>query len=636
MLQGIRDRAQSWFMWVIVVLIIVPFALWGIHQYFGPALDQPVAQVGDRSITVREFQQSLQAQRYRLQSSLGAAGLDLDEAAERRLKQETLNRMVAEEVLVAAATGHGMTVSDEQLAVLIHSLDLFRVNGQFSREQYERWVRSQGYLPGGFEESFRRSVLVNQVQAGLSSSAFTTSPELDRLARLRGQTRSFSYLVVPLSRFEDKVEVSGEAVERYYRENAQQFMQPEEVSIEYVQVSREAIATGIEVPEEDVRQRYDASKGAHTVPEQRRARHILLGLSEEADPQTVEAVLARARELRDRIVAGASFEELARAQSEDPGSAQQGGDLGFFSQGTMVGPFENAVFSMQPAAVSEPVRTSFGVHIIRLEEVRPGSVRPFEEVREDLRREIQFERAEALFFEQVERIANLAFEHPDSLEPVAEAVGLKVESTGFFSHAGGPGLAAERKVVDAAFSDEVRRQGHNSEPIELPGNRVLVLRERESRPAAQRTLDEVRAEVVARLKAEAARARVAALAREMVAALEAGKGDPAQVASAEGLAWSDAKDIGRSAASPDPAIVRVAFRMPRPTGGARSYTIAELADGSMAVVSLEAVSDGGTVDATERPALQRRVSQAYGQALFDATVETLREGTAIEVFSDRL
>lgn len=632
MLQGIRDRAQTWIMWVIVILIIIPFALWGVHQYFGPAGDLPVATVEGRDITVREFHQVLQNQRFRLQSSLGAG--ELDDATEQGLKRETLERMVQEEVLVSTAIANGMAIGDEQLAAVIHGLDVFQVDGRFSREQYERFLRAQGYVPGGFEENFRRSLLTTQVQAGVTGSAFLTGPEVERLLRLQGQTRSFRYLVVPASRFLEEARPSEAAVEPYYREHQQEFVDPERVQVSYLDLSRQNLAASVVVSDEDLRQWYDTHQASYTSAEQRRARHILLPLPGDAKPEQVEATRAEARELLARLRSGESFEAIARTRSQDPGSAQQGGDLGFFGRGAMDPQFEEAVFGLQVGELSEPVLTPFGLHIIRLDAIQPGGVRPFEEVREDVRRELQLERSEALFFEQAERLANLTYEHPDSLEPAAQALGLTIETTEPFARDGGTGIASDPRVLSAAFRDEVIQEGRNSDPVELRGNRIVVLRVKEHFPAVQRTLDEVRAQVAERLKAEDARARAAALAKDVVRALRDG-GDPTQPLGQQDVQWVDVPGAGRGSAAGPAEVLAEAFRLPRPQPDRESYGEAVLANGDAAVIALRQVSDGSDSQ-KESDQLKRLVGELYGRGLYDAVVESLRQRADVKLFPDRI
>jgi len=535
---------------------------------------------------------------------------------------------------VDTAVSQGMAVGDEQLALLIHNLDAFQVDGKFSREQYEGFLRAQGYVPEGFEETFRRSLLTGQVEAGVSAAAFLTRPEVDRLLRLQGQTRTFRYLRVPASRFLSEVQVTDAAVADYYREHQQEFQSPEQVQVDYVEVSRQALAADVAIQEDELRQWYDTHRESYTLPEQRRARHILLPLTPEATPEQVEVTLGQARELLTRLRAGESFEDLARAHSRDPGSVQQGGDLGFFGRGAMEAPFEEAVFAMSVGDLSEPVRTRFGVHILRLDAVQKGGPRPFQEARADVLREVQIERSEPLFFEQAERLANLAYEHPDTLEPAAKALGLTIRTSELFGRSGGPGIAADPKVISAAFRDEVIQEGRNSDPVELRGNRVVVLRVKEHRPATQRALDEVRGDVVERLRSEAAGVRAAALAQDLVTTLREG-GDPADLLRQHDLQWTELLAVTRGSTAAAPQVVATAFRLPRPTAGGESYGETLLGDGDAAVIALKEVKDGST-EGNRAEDLGRAVAQIYGRGFYEAVVDSLRRRTEVQVYGDRL
>ena len=322
------------------------------------------------------------------------------------------------------------------------------------------------------------------------------------------------------------MQVSDEQVQSFFREHQADFLSPEQVDAEYVEVSREALAASVEVSEEELRQRYDSQ------------------------------------------------------------------------------------------------RATFGE-------------RSFEDVRATLLREVQLERSEAPYFEQGERLANLAFEHPDSLEPAAKALGLEVRSTGFFPRKGGEGIAAEPRFVSAAFGEEVFQQGHNSEPVELSGGRVVVLRARDVRPAVQRSLDEVRAEVVERLSSRAATEQAEAAARAVVQELQGGL-DRAELARREGLEWVEVVEGKRRASGIDPAITARVFQLPKPVAEQRVFGAASVANGDAAVIALQSVLDGEPAAKTAGAPADRILDQAYGQAMYDSLVETLRAGASVEVYNDRL
>jgi peptidyl-prolyl cis-trans isomerase D len=634
-LQGIRDRAQSWIMWVLVVIIIIPFALWGMHQYLGPKANIVVAEVNGRELTLREFQEAYQRQRYRLQTLLGAK-FDASQLNEGRLKQEVLKQMIDDELLFQAAVDHGLRIGDAQLAASIRSLDVFKVDGHFSQETYESWLRRQGYVPASFEHSFRRSLLSAQLRAAIADSAIVTTADLDDAIRLQGQKRSFGYLLVPAARFEKDVTVTDEAVARYYENHRAEFVNPEQVSIAYVELARAGIAEGLTVSDEEVESRYQARKANYTTREQRRASHILVSVPKGASAEEEAKAREKAQALKRRLDAGESFEELARKDSDDPGSAAQGGDLGFFGRGMMDKPFEDAVFAMSVGEVSEPVRSSFGFHIIKLTGVQPAGVKPLDAVREQLRREIQLEKADRLFFDQADQLANLVFEHPDTLEPAAHALGLKVKTTGFFSRKGGTGVAADPKVVNAAFAEDVLVEGNNSELIELPGGRVIALRVAKHRPASQRSLDEVRPEITRRLRNQRARQLATQHGEGILSRLRAGA-QPQAVAGEESLQWSERKLAGRDDASVARALLIRVFQLGHPSPGQPVFGGVALPSGDYAVISVTKVQDGDPNAAgTARSTMETRLERARGDELFDAFVQALRERAKIKIYADRL
>jgi peptidyl-prolyl cis-trans isomerase D len=634
-LQGIRDRAQSWIMWVFVVIIIIPFALWGINQYLGPDVNVVVAEVNDRELTLREFQEAYQRQRFRLQTLLGER-FNVNQLDEGRLKQEVLNQMIDDELLFQAAVDHGLRIGDAQLAANIRSLDVFKVDGQFSQEQYESWLRRQGYVPGSFEYSFRRSLLSAQLHAGIADSAIVTTADLERALRLQEQKRSFGYLLVPAARFEKDATITDEAVAAYYESHRAEFVNPEQVSIAYVELSRAGIAESLTVSDEELENRYQAQKANYTTSEQRRASHILVSVPEGASAEEEEKAKQKAQELKRRLDAGESFEKLAREASDDSGSAAQGGDLGFFGRGMMDKPFEDAVFAMSEGEVSEPVRSSFGFHIIKVTGVQPAGVKPLAAVREQLRREVQLEKADHLFFEQAEQLANLVFEQPDTLDVAAESLGLTVKTTGLFSREGGAGVASDPKVVNAAFAEEVLVEGQNSELIELPGGRVIALRVAEHRPASQRPLDEVRQDITRRLRDQRARDLAAEHGEGILSRLKAGA-QPQAVAGEESLEWSKRELAGREDASVDRAVLNRVFQLGHPSPTQPVFGGVGLPSGDYAVISVTEVQDGDPNAAeAARSALQTRLVRAQGDELYDAFVQALHEGAKIKIYADRL
>jgi len=545
--------------------------------------------------------------------------------------------MINDELVLQSALASGLRIGDGQLANSIRSLDVFKVDGRFSQAQYENWLRTQGEVPGSFEYSFRRSLLDTQLQSGVVESAIVTSADLDNAIRLQDQKRTFSYLVIPASRLEDSVTVTDEAVKTYYDTHRDAFANPEQVQVAYLELSRSAIAETVTLSDEEIERRYEAQKANYMTAGQRRASHILIELPEGPPAEQESEALEEAKSLRGRIDAGESFEALAEAHSDDPGSAQQGGDLGFFGKGVMDAPFEDAVFSMDEGEISEPIRSSFGFHVIKLTGIRPAETKPFEEVKERVRRELQLEKAEQRFFDQAEQLANLAFENPDTLEVAAEALELEVKTSGFFGRGGDQGIAKEPRVAGAAFGEDVLVQGNNSEPLELSGGRILVLRVNEHRPASDRPLDEVRDEITRRLRAEKMRAMAA---EEGTGALERLRGgaSPEAVGNELNLEWTTQNEVGRTAATVDRAVLDRAFQLGRPASGQPVFGGVALAAGDYGIIELTGVKDGdpGATDKGLRDALRASLERSSGQEVYQAFVQGLRAKADVVMFAEQL
>ncbi len=634
MLEFIRRRATGWVAWGIVILISIPFALWGINQYFTPVSDLSVAKVNGTEIELREFQRAVQDQRARLRQMLGAelaAAID-----DEMVRQQTLDQMIGDQLLLLAAAEARMRVGDAQLASQIQSMDVFRGEGGFSPERYESFIRQQGYSPGGFEEVMRQSLLSGQLTNGLIQSAFVTDAELARMRALEGQQRSIRTLEIPVSRFTD-VSVSEEAISRHYEENMSAYAKPEQVAIEYLEISRPRIAAEIPVGEEELRKLYQARKVNYGTPEQRKVRHILVTVPEGAEQSAVDEARQKLLDLRQRIESGASFESVAREHSDDPGTAQIGGDLGFISLGVMDPAFDSAAFSLRQGELSEPVRSAFGFHLIEVTEIREGKTKTFEQVKSQLKSEFQNEQADLVFSDQVERLANLVFEHPQSLDVAAEALGLEIKSTPPFSREGATeSIASNPEVVSAAFSDDVLDAGNNSEIVELGDGVVVALRVTAHEPSAPRPLDQVREQIAEELKLQAASERAVETGRALLQRLRNGE-SPEQLAASENIQWSDLINLTRRTGEADPGLRALVFRMPKPEQQARTFAGRNLPDGGFEIVALNDVTAGPADGENNSPEeLRQSMVVDFGASALQEFSRALRDGAEVAINQENL
>ena len=626
MLQGIRDRAHGYIAWIIVILICIPFALWGVQEYLGPDPNVAVAEVDGEEISLFDYQTALQTVRASLNRQF--PGQDVSRLlGESFIRTRAMDGLVRERLIAGAAADAGFVVSDEQLAGAIRAAPAFQRDGAFSQEEYEFALRRSGNSPGRFEAETRRRLLEAQWHDALVLSAAAAESRARRLAALELQTRAFSRLVVPAERFAG-AEIGEEAITKRYEEHQTAFMSPEEVRLRYVVLSRDDLAAEIEVPAGTLESYYEGRKAGYTTPEQRRVRHILI-----ADEEGGSEALARADELRARILAGEAFEDVAREASDDPGSAELGGDLGYGGRGIWTPPFEQAAFSLGIGELSEPVQSDFGFHLIRVEDIRESRTRTFDEVRGEIEREYRTEQAEQLYFEQVERLSNLAFEQPDNLDDAADQLGLKVEMSGYLSRRGAPDheVLGDPAVVAAAFDADVLA-GNNSEPVEIEGYRTVVVRVDDRREPRQRTLDEVRAEIVAVLQMERAMEETRSLGVELLERLRAGEG---REAVSGGLTWSEERTVGRGEPDLERAVREVLFSMPRPGAGAVTFDGVALPNGDFVILALDEVI-ANEVEAAVVDESRLRLSRRIGLDAHESFVSALRERAEIRVFEDRI
>lgn len=634
MLTFIRERAQGWIAWVIVGVLIIPFALWGINEYFGNSGPLTVATVNGTEISKREFQQVFYEQRARMQQMLGE---QYDSRIfDSQIKQRVINELVERELLLQYANEHGYRVPEQIIAETIRSIDAFREDGVFSNELYNQNLQAQGQSPGSFEQRVYRVLLSGQLPDGITSTVLVTDVELEAVVRLEEQKRDLRYLLLPMAKFHGEGVADEAAIQAYYEEHAGRYMTVERAQVEYVELSAADLTTDASPEEDELREFYQSQASQYSVPEERHARHILIQLEEDADEVAVEAARKRAEEAIAKLKAGESFDELVKQYSDDPGSSDSGGDLGYFGRGTMEPDFEKTVFDMQPDDLSDPVLTSFGYHIIKLEDIRPATSKPFEVVRDDILLQYQRDAAERKYFELAEELTNMAYETPDSLLDVAEHLGLDAQKSPFFGRQGGAGLFANPRVAAAAYSDDVLKQGYNSEPIEVGENHVVVLRLLEHEEARRRPLDEVQEQVKTQLIQHQARKHAEEAGQAAVKQLQDGVAADS-VAKSLGVDWQAAKAVGRQGEDMDSAIVRQVFRLPRPVSEPSIGSVT-LNSGDYAIILLEKVVDGdpAVIDDAKREALKRRLVNAQAAAAYRALIDTPKRDAHIQVQDDEL
>lgn len=635
MLSEIRDRATGWIAYVIVGIIIIPFAFWGVNEYFAGGEDVVVATVGDAEIQQADYRRELDNRRAQMRRMLGE-NFQPELANSPAFKRGVLEDLITRRLLDQHADEQGYRVGDELLAERIRSNPRFQLNDQFSPDAYRSAVAQMGLNEAGFEAAFRRQIVLEQVAAGVRESAFVTPEQSERLLELLLQERRFDHAVLEAAEFIDGIEVSDAEIRTEYEENPDRYRTPERMRLEYVELSVDELAASISVDEAEIQQAYEREQDRFTTDPVRHASHILIETGSGADEEERREALEKARGLLDQIRDGADFAELAKEHSDDPGSAAKGGDLGRIESGSMVEPFEEALFALDSeGAVTDPVRTRFGFHLIKLTEYEPAEVKPLEEVREQLVREERTRQAEAQFLDQAETFRNISYEQPQSLEPVVEQLDLEIQSTDWFTRNQGTGIAEEPQVREAAFSDDVYSEGLNSQAIELDINSLVVVRVLDKEPASVRPLDEVRTDIEAQLERRKAQQHVDSLGPAIVEELQSGSNWRSVMdeygLSAETITWSRGRSRGTD--GPHPALVDAVFSAPKPSGEQPVPGGVALGDGDFALFRLIEVTEGDVSEASEE--LRQRVDETLlrrrGEDMLEQFIADLREQADVNI-----
>jgi len=633
MLQAIRERVTGVVAIFILGLLAVPFLFFGVESYIRAVPQDAVATVGDAEISTSEFQTSFARFRAELRQQQGDA---YDEIATNQpvVRRQHLESLIDELLLRQHAQELGLTISPGMLRDLISQIPAFQLEGRFDPGLYQQALRASGRTPRGFERELREDLMVRLLPTSVSFSTIVTEAEIDRMLSLENETRRLSLIEVPIAPFREQVDVGDERVREYYEANTGDFLTTEEVSIRYIELDATAMTDGLELSEEELRQRYEAASQRYLTPESRRASHILIEAGDERDQDQARAL---ARQLYERALDGESFDELAREYSDDLGSADEGGDLGWIEAGDMVEAFENALFDLTVSGeLAEPVRSQFGWHVIRLEEIRPPEGMSFEEARDEILAEFREREAEEIYIEMSERLVDLVFADDSTLAPLADELGLEIRQTGPFSRSGGTGVAANRQVIEAAFSDMVLLDGTVSDPIELDRNRMVVIQLDEHFPAEPRPLDEVVDNIRQRLINEDARSMAEAQAQSLRERVLAEGLSLSELAAEEDLNVSESETVGRYDFQHGPDFLNRLFRLPAPDSEASIHVLPR--NQGFAVVRLEEVQPGNPVLASpeERDLVGQQIRFSRANTELMGLLAYLRETTRVRVVEERL
>ena len=608
---------------VLLALMVLPFAFWGIDSYQRSGTTvQELAAVAGQKITLQEFSLAQRDQQERLRALLGrnfdAALLDTPEQ-----RAELLEQLIQQRLLALRAAKSNLVVTDEQLRDIITGLPAFQENGQFSKSRYDAMLRAQGMSDVVFETRLRRDIELQQLNGALAESSLVGKAQVARMLAIQGQRREISEVVLAFEQFAGEVKLAPDAVTAYYNSHPGEFVLPEQVRAEYAVLNADALAALETVSEAEVRGWYDSNVRAKF---EERA----------AAKKKAEDLLAQLR------AAPGTFAEQAKQHSQDPGSKDNGGDLGYFARGAMVKPFEDAVFKLKPGQLSGIVESSFGFHIIKQTGIKPAkdgepeqrqashilitapAVKDFQAMRADIEKDLKKQHLGRKFAEAAETFSNLAYEQPDSLQPIADKFKLKLQQSGWLTRQvdAAAGVLNNQRILDALFSPDSIKNKHNTEVVDAGSDTLLVARVIEHKPAAPRPLDEVKAEIAKKLTAQEAMALAVKRGAAKYAELQQGKD--------AGLTWSAARTVerqGKPAVHPD--ALKAIFRAD--SGKLPVYLGVELRDRGYGIYRISRVIDAPPADAAREKEMQEQLARQAAQEDSAAYIAGLRAAAKIEI-----
>ena len=621
MLQTIRDKISGWIAGLFLGAIAVVFVFWGIN--FQSTASTYAAKVNGEKIAVDTVVRAWQQRLSQLQQMMRG---ELPEDMVKSQQKAMLDEFVRRSLLSQRAEKLGYRVSDAALAQQIVEFPQLQVDGKFSRDRYAMLLRQQNRTEPQFEAELRSDLTIQQIQSGIVDSAFLAPYELDRRYALEKQEREVDYALIPSNSFAAQVTVSDEQIKSWYEAHKQDYMLPETVDLQYVELTRARSESGVEITEEGLKEYYNQVKERFQSPERRKARHILISVADGVDDA---AAKKKAEELAAKAQAGGDFAQLAKENSKDPASAQQGGDLGWTERGMLVGPFEDALFAMQAGEIRGPVKTQFGYHIIRLDEIEAGHLKTFDEVRPELEVEYRKDRSQSIFYDESQKLAELAFSSLTELDSVAKTFNLPVKAIPGFTREGGGELGTEPAAIEAAFSEDVLERGQNSALVTIGEDRAVVLRVANHKPSEPRPLADVRARIELELRTRATREAAQKKGEEALAKLQQGSAWTDVVAML-GLTPAGKRFVGRQDTVIPSSVSRAVFGVsPVQISEAKPY-YGNVAtdDGNYAVI---AVRSGNVAEesADARTARRRQVERQAGTEEFAAYVAELERSADV-------
>jgi peptidyl-prolyl cis-trans isomerase D len=610
MLQDIRENAQGTIAKVIIGLLVVSLSVWGMDAIVGGfSGEAEVATVNGQEIPEREFLRLVQIETQRRLSGMESPDPAL--LHEDQIRKDVLESMIQQEVLIQDADNQGLTLTEADIDALIIQMPQFQIDGRYDAERYKAVLRSVGMGPGEFRQSLRKQYVTNQIRAGIIESGVVAKKNVARLLKIQNQTRDFRTITIPASTVAGQIQVGDDDIKSYYDANRKDFQQPEQVDAVYITLSLGALAEKIQIDEKDLKDYYKIHS-EDLAREERRASHILIEDGDGAN-ETMATI-------QKRLAEGDSFADLAKEYSIDTVSAKDGGDLGYAGRDVYDDAFEQALFALSKGEISEPVKTRYGVHLIKLDDVRRSAVPPLNEIKDQLRAELARDRAEKRYAEIRAQLADSAYS-ADNLSDPAEELGLEVREATGITRNGGPAPFDHQGLVRQLYSEDVLAGGFNTELIDVGDNVSVVARVRAHHDAQQLSLDDVKDDIRSALVAQKTREALQNRADSIIAGFENGQ-SPGDLGIGE---WVSYENQSRTSSGSSAAVMQTVFSLERPVENAPRY--GKIVDDKQAVVvALDVVNEGEVdTDGMEFRQLGQFLASLEGQREYAAYQQFLRD-----------
>jgi len=635
MLLKIRELVSGWVASLIFIMLIIPFAFWGINYYFGSGSKVEAMEINGTGISLQEFQQAYQLTRQRWQALSGKSAPAEQEPI---LKQNTIDSLVERELLRQTNKKLGLMIGNDQLTSTIKKIPEFQGANGFDNIIYEQRVSQMGYNTANFEGEMRADLAARQLQNAVAKGSFITAEDLQYMVSLLKQERDFSYAVLSSDAVKEKTAISDADIQAHYDAEPKEYQEPEKVRIAYVELSRQKMADAVAVDEAALKDYYDSNKGMYEVADQRKFKQLFIATGKDAKPELVAAAKAEIQALHASITAGLSFEDAVTASKSDTAPKAEIADQDFMTKGIMEPEVDKVLFALNEGQVSEPIETESGLHILKLEAIKGGAKTTYENVRSQVEQDYRLSKVESDYDKAVDQLTNLAFEHPDTLQNIEDTLHLKVYESSFFDRQWQPEeLLRNPKIVNASFSDDIMLDGINSEPIEIEDNHLVVLRVLEHKAASKKPLAEVRDRIITRLKFERARDATKSRGEQVVKELR-DKTASETVANDNGFVWRKATAVKRDNAEIDSTILQTAFRLGRPQTGQHIYGGTSLNSGDYAIIVIDAVRDATieAMTADEQGSLKSQLESVDTNDTLAQFIEDLKAKADIKVYKDNL